>query len=387
MLNRQELDALATLSSEEWPFVSFYCGIDHRLTQAERFSTKLRNLLRQATEAAANLPEDQASSVRADLVRIQSWATDQYVRGSRGLAVVACHGLGLWQPYLLSRPVAAEITVGQSPHLRPLLELAHQQRRYCTVLVSQERARLFLIEGDEIRDHSEVFDFVPGRHDQGGWAQARLQRHHDDRVLHHLKRVAVAIFDLFQAKGFDRLLIGGTEETSGELTVQLHPYLLPRLAGRFAIEVYASREEVLGQTQRIIEDREKKTEKDAVGQLRDEAGLKQLSVCGLRPTLQALQNGQISTLVVNSDFSIPGNRCPSCQFLAVEEGENCPYCQEALQDVADLVENVVERTLDQKGQVEFVSAPETQEELAELGNIGALLRFAIGVESADTQPG
>ena len=53
-------------------------------------------------------------------------------------------------------------------------------------------------------------DDVHGRHDQGGWSQARYQRSVQEDVGHHLRHVARVLKDLLRIAPYQRLLIACT---------------------------------------------------------------------------------------------------------------------------------------------------------------------------------
>src|SRR5581483_4843932 len=107
-----------------------------------------------------------------DLVkRLEEYLDAEPPRG-QGLALFSCAPRDFWQAYHLPVPVADDLRFGATPYVRPLLDVLDEYERFVVALVDKEKARLFSVFMGEIEEERELFDVVPGRHDQGGWSQA-----------------------------------------------------------------------------------------------------------------------------------------------------------------------------------------------------------------------
>jgi peptide subunit release factor 1 (eRF1) len=95
------------------------------------------------------------------------------------------------------------------------------------------------------------------------------------------------------------------------------------------------------------------------------------AVVGPEPTFEAIAAGRVGELLVDVDLSLPGATCPACGRPSLEPGA-CPTCGGELQPVPDVVEAAVALAVRQGARVETVNA---DAELADLGGIGAFLRF------------
>ena len=82
-------------------------------------------------------------------------------------------------------------------------------------------------------------DVVPGRHEQGGRAQARFQRHVEDHVGRHLRRVAAEVRRVDRSPGFDHLLLGGPAETLAEFDRVLSEAIRRRIVDRASMSTTA----------------------------------------------------------------------------------------------------------------------------------------------------
>lgn len=110
-----------------------------------------------------------------------------------------------------------------------------------------------------------------------------------------------------------------------------------------------------------------------IEKLRGEVYTGNLGAAGLEDTVYALQKGQVLTLLVNEDFEASGRRCTSCGSLCLTDP--CPFCGGSTELLVDVIETVVKRALIENCETRFITG-ENALRLAELGGIGALLRFA-----------
>ncbi len=368
------LKYLTNLRSEKHLLVSLYLPLEKGELGEAKLPIRLKNLISEALEAKEDWTPEQIHSVEEDLSRIERLVAEERVLGSKSVVAFASSPLGLWEVFRPPVGVEKSLAIDHAPRVAPLIALAGQLERYCTVLIDKSRARIFFLDLGGAEERYDIYGAVPGRHDQGGWAQARYQRHHDDRVMHHLKHTADELLRLHHEEGFQRLLVAGREELASQFTDYLHPYLKKCLVATLPLEMTASPKEVQEQTLAVVEDLNKREEASLIQKLRGEALSGNLGVIGLEDTLHAWQAGQVLTLLINEDFHAPGRQCPRCGSLTVLEGP-CPYCGQTLEPLWDVVEELIKRAFLGNTEIKFI-AGENREALAEMGKIGALLRFA-----------
>ncbi len=372
MITKHELDLLSNYPASESPIISFYLSIDRRERVDEKTPfTELKNLLKTGQEDLSRWSAEYRVPLTLYLTRIEETVEEE--RGGKARGIVVFAGEKLWQVYRLPVQPGNHLVIDRTPYVKPLILLFRRQPRYCTVLVDKERARLFLIQMGEIQDYSMVLDEVPKRHEQGGWAQARLQRRHDDYVMHHLKRSAELTFEFFQREGFDYLLIGGTEELTSAFYDRLHTYLQETVTGFLPIATMASPSEVLEQTLHFMEDVEARLGEELTARLKEEVGSGKLGVAGLSATLRALNAHKVMELLVEEGYHVAGGHCKQCGSLSIRSVGRCRYCHGPIERVENLVDETVEMAFGQSAQVHFIAPNQT---LWDLGRIGALLRYA-----------
>jgi peptide chain release factor subunit 1 len=288
----------------------------------------------------------------------------------RGVALFSCSGAGRWEEVTVPRPLPDRAVLDDQPYLLPLEALVETYETFCTVLVDREKARIFPARMGRMREETDVLDDVPGRHDQGGWSQARYQRHIEDHVDRHLGHVAGELLRFFKREGFDHLILGGPDEVLPEFERHLHDYLKRRIVARVNMPMTATMAEVLQRSLEIEEEREARQEREVVERLTAEAAAGRQAVIGIEPVLAALNEARVETLVVPFGASGPGVRCSSCGWLGTS-GQPCPVCGNRTEPAADIVESAVAKALRQRSRVETLSDGNGEQPT----DVGALLRF------------
>jgi peptide chain release factor subunit 1 len=373
-----ELDHSLLRKLAEWvpagvPITSLYLTVDgRRFPRKADYQIRLGELLRDVRGRMKGLDPEAARSVERDLGRMLEYVREEFERGdTRGLALFSSHDAGLWEEVRVPRPVRDRAVVGPQADLLPLESLLETYPSVCTVLVDYEKARLFLLALGRIHEVHDLRDDVPNRHDQGGWAQMRMQRHVDDHRIKHVRRVADTLFRLWQTSAFEHVILAGPAEARHDLEQELHDYLRRRVRAQLVLPMTVSAEEVRTRSLAIEEELEREAERRLIEQISSAAGAGAQGVTGLDATLAALADDRIGELVVGIDLSAPGGRCDACGRLATTAG-TCPACGEPMRQIADVVEAAVAQAYRQGCRVDSVVDDEA---VSVLGGIGALLRF------------
>ena len=83
--------------------------------------------------------------------------------------------------------------IGDRPHLYPLARLESQSPRYAAVVTDTNTAHILVFAAGELVTDREVKNVRTRDTSQGGWSQARYQRHLDNFHLQHVKEVVDAL--------------------------------------------------------------------------------------------------------------------------------------------------------------------------------------------------
>jgi hypothetical protein len=282
--------------------------------------------------------------------------------------------LGLWRQIAVSVPLPDGAYVSSSPYLRPLVRTRDEHDRFALALLSQERSRFFV---SQIGQVDEVFR-VKGQRLRKMLTDRVPRDRNDVLVIEAIKNEARAlahVADLVLAQFEGRyLLMAGAPELRAAVTQYLPKTVQQRLGGEFSADIHAPPAEVAKAAepaQRAIEERE---EVATVQRLLD-AG-PDLSAWGEQPTLDALREGRVATLVIDDIFGKPGARCRNCGGLCAAPAQSCPACDsDAVEAVGDLVELAIEQALEQRAALELVRSSAARGLMASIGAMAALLRW------------
>ncbi|HXG42658.1 MAG TPA: Vms1/Ankzf1 family peptidyl-tRNA hydrolase [Dehalococcoidia bacterium] len=373
MVTKGLLSRLASLHSEEG-IVSAYIRLDPRLLHEPmqplmKFKGGVKRFLRQNPE-----PRWQRALEREE-ERIASFL-QEWRDGGRGLVIFSCAPSDLWEVVALEKAaIPTFISVDTTPDLSILARVADEYPRLLTVVVQRDRARIYLAEMGRLESAERLRTLVPGQHDEGGWAQARYQRHVEEHVDRHLRRVVKELQELKQETGFNRLVVAGPHEVQARFLDLLPADLRRTVIGTAHVDVkHESDEEVLQEAHRVWREHERQMERRIVRELVDEAQGGGRAVVGIDGTIDALLQDRVRMLVMADGVTRDGSACDSCGFFAARDLPKCPVCGGETVP-ADVVERSVERAyLTQDATVEVVF-DEARDWLLAHGGLGAFLRY------------
>lgn len=375
MLDRQTLLTLSQFRQSDRPVVSLYLKID-RTSSEPKHVVRLKNLIAQA-ESQRSRYKHAWEAVQRDLDRVSAYVRDAYAQGAQHLAVFAC-GDELFEAFSLPYELPNALYLEPTPILRPLFRQLQRYERFAAALVTQRLARLFLVTPDAVEEVTAFEDEIPPRHDQGGWAQARLQRHHDEAVYNHLKRVAEALFDLFQRQGFSGLVVFGTEEITSALQDVLHPYVRDRVIAAVPMDITATTKDVGQTTLSLARQKRRQRQKELLdlfeGEVHRNSGR---AVGGLKGVISAVQEGRVQVLLLQEKREVPGGRCKQCGALTVATSGTCDYCGGQVESLPDVIEPLVAQAFQQGADVLFISGQSEQARLEPFEGVGAISRYAL----------
>ncbi len=394
LITREQVKRLNDFESGEGYLVtSLYLDVDGgKYPKPEEYETNLKNLIKEIREGflkESELDRKVQKSIEDDLKKIENFINLSMKKrgGTKGLAIFSSSGENFWQIYRLPHSVRNGIRVDVTPYTRELMHLLDEYHRYCVVLANKENARIFLVYMGKIEEYSEVFDDVPGKAKEGGWgrwfgrAERRIDRHQEYHVHLHLKRVVEAVKELFKKERFNHLIIGGSlPEVASEFERTLPSNLQKLVVGHLHLDVdNSSIKQVLAESHKVEDETERAGEREVVARLKEELSPTGYGIAGLEMTLMALQEGQVQVLIIEGDLTLSGGICRKCNYLVSDANEqDCPICSEKVEPIPDLIGEMVDLTLSQGGEVEFVHDPDALAELRNMGEgigIGALLRF------------
>ena len=371
MINRKQILELLHFEAGSHFVISFYMGVGVYKARKKAFEIEAKDIIREAINKAAP-PEGEMEKVRENARKVLNFIKMDFKGRARGLAIFSCQEAGLWQVYRLPVEVPEVCVVNHVPHISPMLKLVDESRKYCVVVADKEKARLFTMYMGKMTEGVDLFDVVPGWHKQGGWAQARFQRHIDDHVNRHLKSVADAIFEYHKAEGFGHLIIGGPPEVRTRLARILHSYLQRLVAGTIAVDVMANADDILKAAREIEIETDAREENDIVERVLSGSAQGHPTLTGFKENLKALRAGRVHTLVLVEGQEVSGAYCQKCGNIGDSDAEACDACETVLSDSSDVSERLATLAVEHDSEVKYVRDGLG---LEQHGGVGSILRW------------
>jgi peptide chain release factor subunit 1 len=370
------LRELAEFRAETGYAISFYLNLDPSLSPtAGDADTRVASLLDQAERSeganSSHLTHDQRRGLKADFARITDYFENDFSReGTRALAIFVAGLDNVWRVLSLAEPVPDKVRVGREFYLAPLVPLVGRGDGAIVAVVGRERGQLFGLRGGRLEEIADRTEDAPGRHDQGGWSQARYARHIEKLVHEHLRGVAAEL-DRRVRRLRAPVVIVSSEETRAEFDDLISPDTEKAVLGWTTAEAHASPADLLHVVEPFLEEARMKTEAATIARWREETGRGGRAASGWAETLEAASDARVELLLYQQGADHEAWQCPACGRLSLD-GKSCPLDGTAMDQRDDGLDLSVHQTLAHGGTICAVTA---HRDLDPVEGIGALLRY------------
>jgi len=341
--------------------LSLYLNTDQRIYKPSEIKVNFKNLLK-------TLKNDYTKDFLSAFSRRFRLKLKKDIRG---LVFFVNPYENIFYEYSLPRPIESGLYLEKNLHLTPLVKLLDEYERYLVLIFDKTRAKIFSVYLGEIEDKKEIKQYFPGKHDMGGWSQARYQRHIEDHLRQNLKKAVRLVSDMARKYDFDRLILAGGKESLPVIKKILPQNLRNKIVGEFKTELFATKGKLLEQIRRFEEKIERQKEKEKINAWQKYLGFGDKSCSGLKKVIKMACQKRILELLLDVNLKKSGFKCFSCGNLSLYPKITCPICGKDMEEV-DLVDELVQDVLAQNGKVEFVAG---NKELKKLGGVGARLRY------------
>jgi peptide chain release factor subunit 1 len=379
---RTEIKKLARIEEGPYPFFSLYLNTRwDSEQQRERIRLFTKNELKKGADQIKG-KEGWQKAYLEDQKQIEGFVEGlvrrSYDEGVDGIAIFSCSGTTTFLTYPSIMPFENQFFLSGLPVLRPLVRLSSQYQETLAVMVETDSAKLFEISLEGLLAESSIESYVPGRHDQGGWAQMRYQRHIRDHMNKHHREVSEQLTELFDTGKWRRVVLIGQDRTLANFKSFLPERLKQQIADTFSVDFFEERSRVLRRIFDRLMQREREEVSRQIKELKERTPQRGRATLGLDGTLEALNQGQIQTLYLLASFNLMGGRCSQCGSLALTHphppappSASCPFCKGSLRGI-HLGEEMMRSVIRQDGEVTWVEENIT---LKENDGVGASLRF------------
>lgn len=296
---------------------------------------------------------------------------------TRGLAFFTSTAHGFFEVYELQQPWKYTVVYGSSPYVRPLAVIFGEYPRIFLVLADRREARFFEVYMGEVREHEPLSSDVPSKVRSGGWyglEERRIARSIEQKVLHHFQDVVDVLVTHFRKHHFDVFFVGLRDEEYALFERILPSYLQGKLKGRVDLGPKSDLAEILSLAAQLEGMVREEEDNVLLNRLLTMVGNADLAVIGLPHVLRAASFGACQMVVVEEGYKEPGFLCASCGTMSLS-GESCELCGGGRKMVGDIVEEVLEAVVLQRGEVKYVFPKNPK--ISAMQHIGAFLRFQV----------
>lgn len=265
----------------------------------------------------------------------------------------------------LPMQVDNSLIVDSSPYIRPLARIEDEWESFSLVMVSSNYAKIYTVSLGKINDTKKLSADIMNKHKKGGMSQARFNRLRKGAISAFLSEVVEAL----QKRANERIIIAGPGNSKNQFIDMLPKDLNDKIVDVIDISI-DDEKKLMKESIHMISEREQRKSHEAVQHLKEEILKEGLAVYGLEDTLNAVKNGQVELLIIQKDYKLRGWLCENCQVVREGANKSCPYCGKKTSEV-DVLEEILEFAERTDADIEFTD----DKEIANLGHVGAILRF------------
>ena len=385
MAVKDQLDRLAAFAPAPYPVVSLYLNTQPGQTGRDQFKSFVRKeFAARGRTYDAGSPERE--SLGKDLERIARFLDEELDPAANGVAIFACGAGELFEAIQMTAPIEHHwLSIGDQPHLYPLARIESLHPRYAAVLADTNAARIVVFATGEVVAEREVKSVKTKRTSQGGWSQARYQRHIENFHVHHAKEVIDALEKIVQQENITQIIIAGDEVVMPLLHEQLPKHLADKVVERVRMNLSTPEQHLIDTTLDALRRARGQTEREkvetAIGAFRSGG----LGVVGPQDALEALIKGQVDELLITAslrDLQPVGALAPSTASHSLEAVLPEPVLEtvaagepaDAGGETVRLADELVTKAAQTGARITFVQDPQL---LGDFGGVAAILRFAI----------
>jgi peptide chain release factor subunit 1 len=298
-----QLDRLSLFEPAPYPVVSLYLNTQPGPVGRDQFQAFVR---KEFSARADTYPpgSPERDSLDRDLERISRYLETELQPSSNGVAVFACSAGELFETVQLTAPIEQHsLYIGDRPHLYPLARVDSQYPRYAVVVTDTNSARILVIATGEVVAEREVQGVKTRRTSQGGWSQARFQRHISNFHLQHVKEVIDALDRIVQQEGLTQIVLSGDEVVTPLLREQMPKHLADKIVDHVRLDTRAPLDDVLEATSDAMKRVNERTDREKVEAAINGYRAGGLGVVGPEATLDALIKRQVEELLVTASVN------------------------------------------------------------------------------------
>lgn len=376
---RRQLQRLLRLPAGKHWIISCYLKLEPRDRSRGKYLIKLKNRIKAVVEAlpAEGLSRFETEQVVTDLNRLLATLQNPgALPSSQGLAVFVCKPLDLFEMIPLPRVHRSRLLMDRTALVRELAALEDEVGRLLMAVLDKTGASIYEVTAFETRKIADVEAETrkSGRYHPDRGAPGAGEHGFHNRLRHEreqmLDLVAARLFEIDRKEPVRGIVLASAGNEADALRMFLHPYVAGKVMGTARLgRKGTSLGTVASAALDVREAFERKLERHLVAEMLLGQG-SGWSVNGISDTLEALSKGQVRTLLVRADATVPGFHCSATGRLTLN-AKDCRGLGHAV-PAPDIIDDAIEEALRQRVDLDVVFEPDAADTI---NGLAALLRF------------
>ncbi len=248
---------------------------------------------------------DQFESFQADRERIEKFIEEEMSESAQGIMIFACSAAELWETAEVGIELDNEVLVGDRPALFQFVKMLDEHDTTVVAVVDSNTARFFVTRSGKLQEYTGPDDpnvKMYSKSSVGGWKQMKYQRNIDNNKDDFSEVIAEQLEKLVKKVDARAIIVAGDEASTTRLTDSVTPEIKELLQDEvLRIDIKATRNEVKEEIADILNRIEEEIGNTAADQLVGAVRGGGLGIAGVSATRQALENGQVETLLLDPD--------------------------------------------------------------------------------------
>lgn len=309
MIAREDIGAIANRPPRAERMLTVCLDVDqsNEINLNRGYERSLRNALRDCRKKIDG--DELREKFDGDAEAIERFVTNHPV-SERGLFILSDSKTEELSVQRLQVPTPNCVSWASVPLIQPLVEAYDEHEPYAVVNCSRDHSDVFVFALGDAQMHSQTHaDSDVHKFDATGrghmWSQARFQRAQDVHAKSHMREVVDALIDADQRTPFERLLLGGPEESVSLLKSVLPDRLNQKKIHVVSLPPNVDAQTVLEATRKQAETWERDDELEIAERLVTAAAKDGPATLGLYNSFDACFEGRIQTLVYADGYTVP----------------------------------------------------------------------------------
>jgi len=246
---------------------------------------------------------DDLDSFLADREKIEEFFIREMSPATSGLIIFACSAENLWEEIEVGAELENEVTVDKVPSLFQFAKMLDEHDTAVVAVVDTNTARFFVMRFGKLKEVDAPDDpntKMFRKRAMGGWKQTKYQRNIDNNRDDFSKVIVKDLEELIERTGAKNLIIAGDEIAATLLQNNLSPQTQEILHTEvLRLDMKTPRLDIKEEVREILEEIERTDAHSQADKLVGAVRGRGLGVAGVNPTKQALENGQVETLLID----------------------------------------------------------------------------------------